>query len=308
MRLAFFGTGAFGLKALEALARSPHDLTAVITAPDRPSGRGLVAKPSPTKAWATGNGVPVIETLDPDSPESEAAIRALEADVFVVIAFGRILSARALEIPKILPLNVHASLLPRWRGAAPIHRAIMAGDSDSGVAVMRMVQKLDAGDVLLSANTPIRPDDDIETLEARLRVLGAETLVSALELVQSGKASFTPQDDSRTTYAKKLSKDDGKIDWRRPAAELFDSFRALKRWPTSYFFLRGKRVIVKDARPAEGEGMPGVCLGLSSSGGLLVACGSGALELRVLQVEGRVAVSAADFLRGRPLRPGSVLE
>lgn len=308
MKIVFFGSGSFGIPSLEAIARSSHELVSVVTLPDRPQGRKLGLRGSPVKEWAASRAFPVLE-YDRKSVE-EFAVRAekLAADVFVVISFGAILPARVLAVPSVAPLNVHASLLPRYRGAAPIHWAMLNGDAETGVSVMRMVEKLDAGDVLLQVKTPVLPADDYPSLEARLAAIGAEALLASLELLKAGTARFVPQDEARSGYARKIVKEDGRIDWTRPAPENARRVRAFRSWPTSYFFHGGKRFIVVEAAEAPGAGRPGQVLEASPDAGLAVACGAGALRVSKIQPEGKKAMSAAEFLRGAPLVPGRFLE
>jgi methionyl-tRNA formyltransferase len=308
LRIVFFGSGAFGLPSLEALRRSSHELAAVVSLPDRPQGRRLELRPSPVKEWAVASGVPVIEYDRADADGFAKRAEALGADAFVVISFGAILPARVLSVPKKTSLNVHASLLPRYRGAAPIHWAILNGDAETGVSVMRMVEKLDAGDVLLQVKTPVLPEDDYVSLERRLAALGAEALTAALDLLAAGKAGFTPQDDAKSDYARKIAKDDGRIDWRRTADDTSRRVRAFAAWPTSYFFHEGKRFIVAGAEPARGKGKPGEVLEASAESGLVVACGEGALRVTRIQPEGKKPMPAGEFLRGTPLPPGRFLE
>lgn len=308
MRIAYFGSGAFGIPSLEALKRSSHELVSVIVLPDTPRGRRLERRGSPVKEWALANGVPVLEY---DRAVSAAFVErgaALCADVFVVISFGAILPARVLRIPSVAPLNVHASLLPRYRGAAPIHWAILNGDAETGVSIMRMTEKLDAGDVLLQVKTPVLPEDDYLSLEARLAALGAKALGSALALFETGRTVFTPQDETRADYARKIMKEDGRIEWSRPAPEAVRRIRAFRSWPTSYFFDGGKRFIVVEAAAVPGKGRPGHVLEASPESGLVIACGEGALRVTRIQPEGRKAMGAEEFLRGTPFSPGRFLE
>ncbi len=308
MKIAFFGSGSFGIPSLEAITRSSHELVSVVTLPDKPQGRKLELRGSPVKEWALAKNTPILE-YDRKSVDAFAErAKRLDADVFVVISFGAILPARILAIPSVAPLNVHASLLPRYRGAAPIHWALLNGDAETGVSVMRMVEKLDAGDVLLQVKTPVLPEDDYPSLETRLASLGAEALMASLELLKAGKAPFTPQDEARSDYARKIAKEDGRIDWTRPAPETVRRVRAFSAWPTSYFFYEGKRFIVTAASAGMAEGRPGEVLEASAAAGFTVACGSGSLRVERIQPEGKKAMPVQEFLRGAPIISGRLLE
>ncbi|HXV18833.1 MAG TPA: methionyl-tRNA formyltransferase [Candidatus Omnitrophota bacterium] len=310
MNLIYFGTGTFGLPSLEALFSSKHRLLTVVTGHDKPKGRSLRPTPSPVKDWALQKGVPVFEYTKINEPETLARLSAMNADVFVVIAFGVIFSADFLRIPKVLPVNVHSSLLPKYRGAAPIHRAIMNGDRKTGVSVVRVIEKLDAGDVLGTAETPILPEDDIVSLETRLADLGAKALLESLGKISEGKATFSPQDDTLSTYARKIEKEEGRIDWSKPATQIHDRVRALKVWPVCSSSVRGKRVLFLESRfrPEAVSARPGTILSASRNSGIVVATGEGALEVLKLQMEGRTALPSADFLNGFPLKAGELFE
>lgn len=310
MNLIYFGTGSFGLPSLEALFSSKHKLLSVVTGHDKPKGRNLRPTPSPVKDWALQKGVPVFEYTKINDPEALAKLSGMDADVFVVIAFGVIFSADFLRIPRVMPVNVHSSLLPKYRGAAPIHRAMMNGDPKTGVSVVRVIEKLDAGDILGTVETPILPDDDIVSLEARLADLGAKALLESLDRIAEGKAAFRPQDESLSTYARKIEKEDGRIDWSKKALEIHNRVRALKVWPVCSSSVRGKRVLFLESRvrPALVSARPGTILSASRNEGIVVAAGEGALQVLKLQMEGRTALSSADFLNGFPLKPGELFE
>lgn len=310
MNLIYFGTGSFGLPSLEALLSSKHNLLSVVTGHDKAKGRSMRPTPSPVKEWALQKGVPVFEYKKINDPDALARLSAMNADVFVVIAFGVIFSTEFLRIPKLMPVNVHSSLLPKYRGAAPIHRALMNGDPKTGVSIVRVIEKLDAGDVLGTAETPILPEDDILSLEARLADLGAKELLECLDRIAEGKASFRPQDESLSTYARKIEKEDGRIDWSKSAAQIHDRIRALKVWPVCSSSVRGKRVLFLDTRvkPVASSAGPGTIISASRSEGIVVAAGEGALEVLRLQLEGRTALPSADFLNGFPLKPGELFE
>ncbi len=308
MKAVFFGTGAFGLPSLTALA-SKHELLRVVTSPDRPKGRGLEISSSPIKEWAVSHGIPVTE-LDRQGMESFSRdIRDAEADIFVVIAFGIILPQVLLDIPKIAPLNLHASLLPQYRGPAPIQWALAHGEKETGVSVIRMVAKLDAGDILIQKHLAIEAADDARTLHDKLAESGAQAVLESLEALKKG-VKFTMQDEHAATYAPKIKKEDGRVQWAREAQEIVDRVRAFTGWPGSYFLLQGKRMGLLKARAESvaAGAAPGTVIEASEKSGLAVAAGKGRVRIVSLQAEGRKALSAEDFLKGFPLKPGALLE
>jgi methionyl-tRNA formyltransferase len=279
MKLAFFGTPDFALPALDAVAAhcSAHgdELCLVVCQPDKPRGRGKKMQPPPTKSRAIALGIPVEQppTLKQGTPSGDAffeLLTSLELDLAVVAAYGRILPGRVLRAPKQEMVNVHASLLPRWRGAAPIQRAIEAGDTETGVCLMHMVFKLDAGDVYGRASTPISDDDDAAILSARLGALGHGLLLEHLPALLRGELSRTPQPDEGVTYAEMLNKDDGALDFSRPARALFNQCRAMVPWPGSFTTMAGEPLKLFAPRMAAGSGAPGSVLDAGNDG-LLIA-------------------------------------
>ena len=308
MKVVFFGTSAFGLPALDALKNSPHSLLAVVTQPDKPSGRNLVPKPSAVKVWAAARGFKPLEFTKDTEVDCARQLALLNADVFVVISFGRLLKKNLLEMPKLAPLNVHASLLPRWRGASPMQSALLAGDAESGVGVMRMVEALDAGDVLLEKRLRLDAGETILTLEPKLAALGASALMEALSLLEKGAPRWIPQKAESVTACAKIKKEDGRMNWVEPAETLDRKVRAFLSWPGSFTFLNTKRIIVKRCRvePAPSGQTPGLVLEASPSG-IRVAAGKGALVLEELQLEGRKAMAAGEFIKGFPLKSGDIL-
>ena len=308
MRLAFMGTPEFSVRALAELVSAGHDIACVYSQPPRPRGRGQALTPSPVHGFAQGLGLPVRTPASMKAPEEIAAFRALGLDAAVVVAFGQILVREVLEAPRLGCFNLHASLLPRWRGAAPIQRAIMAGDEETGVQVMRMSEGLDEGPVLATAATPIADDDTAATLSERLSALGAALLPPALERIARGHAVETPQ-AGEPTYAKKIKPAEARIDWSRPAAALDRHVRGLSPFPGAWFEAPSPRdpgvtVRVKAllSRVEDGAGEPGELLD-----GLRVATGAGAVRLLRVQREGKGAQDADEFLRGWPLPPGTRL-
>ncbi|QAZ39829.1 methionyl-tRNA formyltransferase [Methylibium sp. Pch-M] len=315
MRIAFAGTPEFARVALKQLLGAGFDVPLVLTQPDRPAGRGLKLQASAVKALAVERGLAVAQPrslrLDGKYPDDARAARdALEAaqlDAMVVAAYGLILPARVLKLPVHGCLNIHASLLPRWRGAAPIHRAIEAGDTETGITIMQMDEGLDTGDMLLSERESIRSDDSTATLHDRLAALGGRLIVEALEAAACGGLVRLQQPAEGVTYAHKIDKAEAAIDWSRPAEEIERRVRAFDPFPGASFQHAGEGVKLWRAAVAAGQGAPGTVL-TAAEGLLRVACGDAALDLQQLQRPGGRRVGARDFLAGRPaLRTGAVL-
>ena len=300
MRLAFMGSPDFSVPALRALHAAGHEIVAVYAQPPRPAGRGQRETPCPVHRAALELGLPVRTParLKRDTAEHEA-FAALDLDVAVVAAYGLILPKPMLDAPRRGCLNIHASLLPRWRGAAPIHAAILAGDTESGVTIMRMEEGLDTGPMLLKEATPIGPDTTVQALHDALAEIGARLILRALE----EDPPALPQPEAGVTYAPKLTKEDGRLDWAQDAAALERRVRALNPWPGTFFTHGGEQIRVLAARVEPGSGAPGTAL----DGAALIACGSGALRLMRLQRPGRAAMDADAFLRGFALPAGTVL-
>jgi methionyl-tRNA formyltransferase len=310
MKLAFLGTSEFAVPALAALAEAGHDLLAVYTRAPKPAGRGQQERKTPVHAAADalGLGVRTPRTLRDDS--EAAAFKALDLDAAVVVSYGHILPRSFLDAPVLGCLNIHGSLLPRWRGAAPIHRAILAGDAESGVTTMRMDEDLDTGPMLLAEATPISSADNAETVHDRLAEMGARLIVSTLDGLVRGTLQAVPQPKEGVTYAHKLGKEEGALDWRRPAAELERKVRAFHPWPGTWFELPeamgGERIKVLQAGLALAAGAPG-SVTVARDGFPVVATGIGGLKLLSLQRPGKSSVPADAFLRGFALPPGTVL-
>lgn len=314
MRVAFAGTPAFAQVALERLHAAGFALPLVLTQPDRPAGRGMKLQPSPVKAFAQAHGIPVAQPrslrLDGKFPEDAEAARAalLEAapDVLVVAAYGLILPQWVLDLPRLGCLNIHASLLPRWRGAAPIHRAIEAGDAETGVTIMQMDAGLDTGDMLLRERVAISPQDSTATLHDRLAVLGGRMVVEALELGACGGLKPVPQPAEGVTYAHKIEKGEAAIDWTLPADVIERRIRAFDPFPGATAQAAGETIKVwrANALPGRGSVEPGTVVAVDARG-IGVACGGQTrLEITELQRPGGKRLPAADFLRGFPLEPG----
>jgi methionyl-tRNA formyltransferase len=300
MRIVFAGTPDFAVPALAALAGAGHEVTAVLTQPDRPAGRGLAAVASPVKQAAVRFGIPVLQPASLKSTTAQADLRTLAPEALVVAAYGLILPQAVLDFPRLGAINIHASLLPRWRGAAPIHRALLAGDSETGISIMQMDAGLDTGPVLLMERVPILAADTSGTLHDRLAALGATLIVVALEGLARGALAATPQPDAGVTYAAKLGKDEARIDWTRPANELERQVRAFDPFPGAAARLRGTEIKVWHATVVAGAGEPGAVIAVESAG-VVVACGAGALRLEALQRAGGKRLPAPAFLRGFPL-------
>ena len=306
MKIAFLGTSAFAVPALKALAEAGHDVAAVYTRAPKPAGRGQQERRTPVHELALSLGLTVHSPKSLRNDEEAQAFRALDLDAAVVVSYGHILPKSFLDAPVLGCINIHGSLLPRWRGAAPIHRAILAGDSETGVTTMRMDEGLDTGPMLLAESTPISSADTAETVHDRLAELGARLIVSTLDGLMRNTIDPVVQPEEGVTYAHKLGKEEGVLDWRRPAAELERKVRAFHPWPGTSFELNGERIKVLAAGLALAGGTPGT-LTIGRDGFPVVACGIGGLKLLQLQRPGRSAQPADAFLRGFALAAGTVL-
>jgi len=306
MKLAFLGTSTFAVPALQALVDAGHTVAAVYTRTPKPAGRGQQERKTPAHILADSLGLMVRTPRSLRSAEEAAAFKALDLDAAVVVAYGHILPRDFLEAPVLGCLNIHGSLLPRWRGAAPIHRALLAGDAETGVTTMRMDEGLDTGPMLMAERIPISAADTAETIHDRLAELGARLIVSTLDGLLRGTIEAVPQPADGVTYAHKLGKEEGALDWRRPAAELERKVRAFHPWPGTTFEVGAERIKVHAAALTLASGAPGT-LSLSRDGYPVVACGVGGLRLLKLQRAGKVAQPADAFLRGFALPAGTVL-
>jgi len=315
VRIVFAGTPPFAAAALNALVDAGHAVALVLTQPDRPAGRGMKLTPSAVKQAALARGLPVFQPASLKTPEAQAALRAADADVMVVAAYGLILPQAVLDLPRFGCLNIHASLLPRWRGAAPIQRAILAGDTETGITIMQMDAGLDTGAMLAKTVLPIRDNDTAGSLHDALAEAGARAIVAAL----ANYAAWVPQaqDNALATYAAKLRKEDAKLDWGRPALELERAVRAFNPVPGAWTLLDGAPLkvwsaqVVADAGALQpeartGSHAPGEVLSADAER-LVIACGNEALSIRELQPAGSKRMSAAAFLAGRPLPTGTRL-
>jgi methionyl-tRNA formyltransferase len=298
LRIVFAGTPEFAAEHLKALLDSPHQIVAVYSQPDRPAGRGQKLAASPVKQLAVQHQITVLQPQSLRDPAAQAELAALKPDLMLVVAYGLILPQAVLDIPRLGCINSHASLLPRWRGAAPIQRAIEAGDSESGVTVMQMEAGLDTGPMLLKVRTPIAADDTGGTLHDRLASLGPQAVLEAIAGLAAGSLIGEVQDDSLATYAHKLNKDEARLDWGRPAVELQRLVRAFHPWPICHSTLNGEALKVHAAELGEGSGAPGTLLAADKQG-LTVACGQGALRLTRLQLPGGKALNFSDLYNSR---------
>ena len=301
MRIVFIGTGEIGVPTLRALLNSEHEVVAVVTQPDKPVGREQRIEPPPIKKALIGRARPLESrrSLQPariKDPQTIEEIRRLTPDVIVVVAYGQILPRDVLEIPRLACLNLHASLLPRWRGAAPVQAAIAAGDCETGITVMYMDEGLDTGDILLQRSVEILPNDTGGSLHDRLAQIAPEALLESLRLLAAGNAPRIPQDNARASYAPKLKREHGQIDWSESAEAIERKIRACNPWPGAFMKVDGQNLKVFSALVVDLNGQPGEIL--RSDKDLIVAAGKGALSLAEVQLEGKRRMSAAEFLRG----------
>jgi methionyl-tRNA formyltransferase len=301
LRVVFFGTPEFAVPTLEALLRSRHSVVAVVTQPDRPRGRGQKTSDAPVKARAIEAAVPVLQPATLKDLQFIERLRALNADLGVVAAYGKILNDAVLATPRLGLINVHASLLPRHRGAAPVHRAIVAGDRETGVTIMRVVKALDAGPMMATARRPIGNDENSVGVERDLASIGAALLVATVDDLAAGRATETPQNDAEATYAHRLIKADGLIDWSRTAEQIHNLVRGMHPWPHAFTFLHHERFIVhRSTWSADDTGEPGTIV-RASGDELAIAAGHGTLHIHDIQAEGKRLMHTREFLAGHRL-------
>jgi methionyl-tRNA formyltransferase len=302
----FFGTPEFAVPTLEALLRSRHRVVGVVTQPDRPRGRGQKMTDAPVKAHALAAGLPILQPERMKDPAFLAALTALDANLAVVAAYGRILTDDILAVTPSGFINVHASLLPRYRGAAPVHRAILAGERETGVTIMRVVRELDAGAMLATIRRPIGPDETSVDVEHELARLGAGLLVSTVDAMSEGPVLETPQDDAASTYARRLIKEDGVIDWTQPAAVIHNQIRGLHPWPHAFSFLSGRRLILLRSAVVSGlAGTPGTVIEAEGDR-LTIAAGHDGLAVIGIQAEGKRPMTPREFMAGHHITRGDV--
>ncbi len=321
MKIIFMGTPEFAVPSLRALVESGDEAVAVVTQPDKPKGRGLEVAPPPTKVLAERHGIPVLQPAKIKTEEFFNELKKFNPDLICVAAYGKILPKNILDLPHYGCINVHASLLPKYRGAAPINWAIIRGEKVTGITTMKMDEGMDTGDMLLKKEVPIYDEDTGETLSERLSEIGARLLIETIRLLKEGKLSPIPQVHSQATYAPMLKKEDGKIDWKKSAEEIRNLIRGAIPWPGAYTNLEGKLLKIYKARLVEdcgslndlpldhyprSQGKPGEVI-KSQSGILRIATGSGALDLLEIQIEGGKKLETEAFLRGRRIKEGTIL-
>ena len=310
-KIVFMGTPEIAVTCLDRLVSEGFDVAAVVTRIDKPKGRRAILTPPPVKVYADRHGIPTLQPRTLRDASFSEWLASVDPDLILVVAFGMILPENVLSYPKYGCINVHASLLPKYRGAAPMQRAIMEGESETGITIMYMDAGLDTGDAIFRQSTPITDSDTLETIHDRLALIGAELLAKTVRKIEDGETlPREKQDAAKASYAAKIEREDAKLDFTRSARELDRQIRALTPIPTAFFVRAdGSTVKVLSARPAEGKGVPGAILALSDSkeGYIRVACGDGALDLFAVKPEGKGGMSAAEYLRGRKLAVGEVI-
>ena len=310
MRIIFFGTAEFAVGPLKALANSRHEILCVVTQPQRKKGRGLKLAKSPVEEFALTKSLEVLEFDDVNSQEALKQLKGKNPDLFVVAAFGQIMKEETLKIPKLYSINIHASLLPRYRGASPIQRAILNGDKKTGITIMAMNSFLDKGDIISVKEVKIEPDDDAARLSARLSKCASELVVKTADKIEAGKVKLTPQDDKQATYAPKLTKEDGLIDWNSDAQDIINKIRACRPWPSAYTYFNKKLLKIIEAErvlsPQKSEAAPGMVI-ISSKDELLIACKGSSISIKRLQLEGKKPLETGEFLRGHKIEQGIML-
>jgi len=307
LNIIFMGSPDFAVPALEGLFASSHKVSAVVTQPDRPKGRGRGMAPPPVKVCALSQNVPVFQPEKASDPAFIASIRDLQPDLLVVVAYGQILKQALLDIPKHFCMNVHSSLLPKYRGAAPINWAVINGETETGVTTMNMVPKLDAGDILLVERLPIKPADTAQVVHDALAKLGADLTLKTIEHLERGELHPIVQDESKVTFAPKLSKEDGLIDWTRPANEICNRIRGTQPWPGAYSYLNGRRIGIWNAeeRPGEKRVQSGVVTQVTPAG-IEVETGARRILIMELQPEGKKRLDVKSFLTGNAVKVGDI--
>lgn len=307
MKILFMGSAAFAVPSLKALADSKHEIIEVVTQPDKPAGRGRHITPCPVAIVAAKLGLSLYQPRSVKKPEPLEHFQKLAPELIAIVAYGKILPKELLNLPPYGCVNVHASLLPKYRGAAPINWAIVNGETETGVTTMRISEELDAGDILLSCKTAIDEAEDAVGLHDRLAPTGADLLMKTIDGIENGTIKATPQDHSKATYAPIIKKEDGHIDWERDADEIYNMVRGFKPWPGTFTALAGKTLRVHEAAPSGEESghAPGTIVGGEKN--LAVACGRGILYLLEVQIEGKKKMCAADFLRGHRMEVGTKL-
>jgi methionyl-tRNA formyltransferase len=309
LRVVYFGTPEFAVPTLRALIESRHPVVALVSQPDRPRGRGHHTTPTPTKQLATEHGIRVLQPVRLRDTAFLDELRAVQPDLGVVAAYGRILPDELLALPRLGMINVHASLLPAYRGAAPIHRAVIAGDAETGVTIMRVVKELDAGPMMSTVRRPIGSDETSVDVEHALAELGARALVDVVERIADGSAVEVPQDDAQATHAAKIAREEGAVEWSLSAAEIHNRVRGLQPWPLVAVRIGGARYKIHRTTPTgdRTDAAPGTIVSVSADGIGVATGGGGVLRIDQIQPEGRRVMSARDFLSGHTLEPGTHL-
>jgi len=310
LRVIFWGTPEFAVESLKKLLKSRHQVVGVVTQPDKPKGRGKKLTPPPVKVVAQEHGIPVFQPEKvKNNPELLENLKKLNPDIFVVVAYGKILPEEVIHLPPFKTINVHASLLPQYRGAAPIHRAIMEGKEKTGVCIMEITEELDAGDIYECTEVPISENDDIVSLHDKLARIGAELLVNVLDKIEKGEAIKKPQEHSKATYASPIKKEEGKIDWNRSAVEIFNQIRALKVWPKAFTTFRNKEMKILEASvlDKETEGRPGEITEIKKGEGFVVQTGKGKLLIKKVQFPNSKPITADEAVRGYHIKEGEIL-
>ena len=303
-RVLFAGTPDFALPSLEALVRHGYEVVGVLTQPDKPQTRKMIMTPPPVKVAAEKYGIPVLQFAKVRK-EGVEAIRALEPDVIVTAAYGQIISQEIIDIPRLGVINVHGSLLPAYRGACPIQMAMINGDKETGVTIMRTALKVDSGDIILQRSIPIGDDESLESLFDRLAVLGAYALIEALDKVFDGTAVYTPQEHDKATFCRMLTREDGHIDFAKTYREINCLVRGVTPWPSAYTVIGGKRLKVWATEPADLELPLGECADSDQAKGIVVGCADGAVRLAVVQEDGAKKMNGADYARGHHIIGGT---
>ena len=313
VKIAFFGTPAFAVPSLERLLAEGEEVVVVVTQPDRPRGRGHRVKPSPVKSTASVHNLPILQPEQARDPEFARKLASYHADLGVVVAYGQILPEVILSTPEMGLINVHASLLPQYRGAAPIQRAVMAGEPETGITMIRLIPEMDAGPMLGRLTRPINPDETSEALESSLALLGADILQSTVRAIASGQLQEEPQNDALATFAPRITKEDGRIDWNSPAGSIHNLVRGACPWPRAFTFFEGARLLIHrtnidSSAPGSSTGAPGELLEAAGDR-LVVACGQATtLAILELQSEGGRALPTRSFLAGRTIKPGAYFQ
>ena len=312
MNIIFFGSSEFAMPSLKALLASRHKVLALVTQPDRKKGRNLRLSPPPTKVLAASHGIPVYQPENVSSAESVKYLEGFKADLFVVISFGQILKKELLRVPRLYSINLHGSILPKYRGAAPISCALINGETSTGATVIKMSEAMDAGDILLKHSIEIAKDDTSLTMSEKISDLGAGLILESLELIEDGRAVFVRQDENEATYAPKLKKEDGIIDWRKDAVRIHNLVRGLIPWPGAYTHYNDKALkifnteLLGSGAPVCDDTDPGEVVDVIKNKGILVKTGCGYLVVTHLQLEGKKILDAAAFLRGHRIEKGGV--